>query len=53
MLLKGQLRPYQHVGLNWLVTLHLKKLNGILADEMGLGQFPVAVRAQRGGGRGE
>ena len=26
------------VGLDWLVTLHDKKLNGILADEMGLGK---------------
>ncbi|KAF4677459.1 swr1 complex component [Perkinsus chesapeaki] len=30
--------PYQHVGLDWLVTLHDQNLNGILADEMGLGK---------------
>ena len=34
----GKLREYQHIGLDWLITLHDKKLNGILADEMGLGK---------------
>uniref|UniRef100_A0A3Q3JXX5 Snf2-related CREBBP activator protein n=1 Tax=Monopterus albus TaxID=43700 RepID=A0A3Q3JXX5_MONAL len=29
---------YQHIGLDWLVTMYEKKLNGILADEMGLGK---------------
>lgn len=37
-MLKGSLREYQHIGLDWLTTLHDKKLNGILADEMGLGK---------------
>lgn len=37
-LIKGQLREYQIIGLDWLVTLHNRKLNGILADEMGLGK---------------
>ena len=37
-LLTGSLREYQIIGLDWLVTLHNKKLNGILADEMGLGK---------------
>lgn len=37
-LLKHTLREYQHVGLDWLATMHEKKLNGILADEMGLGK---------------
>ena len=37
-LLKHQLREYQHVGLNWLVSCYDKALNGILADEMGLGK---------------
>ena len=37
-MLKHTLREYQHIGLDWLVTLHEKKLNGILADEMGLGK---------------
>jgi E1A-binding protein p400 len=37
-LLKHSLREYQHVGLDWLVTMNENKLNGILADEMGLGK---------------
>lgn len=37
-LLRGNLREYQVIGLDWLKTLHDKKLNGILADEMGLGK---------------
>jgi hypothetical protein len=28
------LREYQHIGLNWLVSLHERRLNGILADEV-------------------
>lgn len=34
-LLRHTLREYQHIGLDWLVTMHDRKLNGILADEMG------------------
>ncbi|XP_074595103.1 helicase domino-like isoform X2 [Brevipalpus obovatus] len=37
-LLKHKLREYQHIGLDWLVAMSDKKLNGILADEMGLGK---------------
>lgn len=37
-LIKAQLREYQHVGLEWLVTINERRLNGILADEMGLGK---------------
>uniref|UniRef100_A0A6P7G1I3 Helicase domino-like isoform X1 n=1 Tax=Diabrotica virgifera virgifera TaxID=50390 RepID=A0A6P7G1I3_DIAVI len=37
-LLKYTLREYQHIGLDWLVTMFDRKLNGILADEMGLGK---------------
>eukprot|EP00798_Chlamydomonas_sp_ICE-L_P019326 gene19326-25976_t len=37
-LLKYGLREYQHIGLDWLVTIYRKRLNGILADEMGLGK---------------
>ncbi|XP_046390170.1 helicase domino isoform X2 [Ischnura elegans] len=37
-LLKHTLREYQHIGLDWLVTMNDRKLNGILADEMGLGK---------------
>ena len=38
LLLKHTLREYQHVGLDWMVTMYENKLNGILADEMGLGK---------------
>ncbi|ODN02143.1 Helicase domino [Orchesella cincta] len=38
ILIQHTLREYQHVGLDWLVTMYDKKLNGILADEMGLGK---------------
>ena len=38
-LLKHKLREYQHIGLDWLVAMHKRKLNGILADEMGLGEY--------------
>ncbi|OTF71709.1 helicase domino-like protein, partial [Euroglyphus maynei] len=37
-LLKYQLREYQHIGLDWLIAMYEKNLNGILADEMGLGK---------------
>ncbi len=34
----GKLKPYQLIGLQWLVSLYVNNLNGILADEMGLGK---------------
>lgn len=34
LLIKHTLREYQHIGLDWLVTMYEKKLNGILADEV-------------------
>ncbi|KAI8578637.1 hypothetical protein K450DRAFT_245833 [Umbelopsis ramanniana AG] len=37
-LLRGTLREYQHVGLDWMASLYANGLNGILADEMGLGK---------------
>jgi len=37
-LLRNNLREYQHIGLDWLVTMYEQNLNGILADEMGLGK---------------
>jgi E1A-binding protein p400 len=37
-LIKHPLREYQLIGLDWLVAMNAKKLNGILADEMGLGK---------------
>lgn len=42
-LLHGQLREYQHVGLDWLASLYDNNTNGILADEMGLGYNPIEV----------
>jgi SNF2 family DNA or RNA helicase len=38
LLKSGQLKSYQLVGLQWLVSLYVNNLNGILADEMGLGK---------------
>ncbi|TAG03734.1 MAG: DEAD/DEAH box helicase [Cytophagia bacterium] len=35
---KGNLRPYQKSGYNWLQFLHEYKLGGCLADDMGLGK---------------
>lgn len=37
-LLKLKMREYQVAGLEWMVRLYKKGLNGILADEMGLGK---------------
>lgn len=53
-LLKHTLREYQHIGLDWLVTMHDRKLNGILADEMGLGKTiqTIALLAHLACGRG-
>jgi SNF2 family DNA or RNA helicase len=42
-LLKFPLREYQHIGLDWLVTMYEKRLNGILADEMGLGKTIMTI----------
>ncbi|XP_067377424.1 SWI/SNF-related matrix-associated actin-dependent regulator of chromatin subfamily A containing DEAD/H box 1A isoform X2 [Channa argus] len=38
-----QLKPYQLIGLKWLLLLHEHKLSGILADEMGLGKTIQAI----------
>lgn len=38
-----QLQPHQVAGLNWLLLLHRRNLNGILADEMGLGKTVQAI----------
>jgi len=38
MLTFGQLREYQIVSLQWMISLYNNRLNGILADEMGLGK---------------
>ena len=37
-LLRGNLRIYQHEGLDWLANLYANNRSGILADEMGLGK---------------
>lgn len=37
-LLRGNLRVYQHQGLDWLAGMYDSDTNGILADEMGLGK---------------
>ena len=37
-LLRGTLRPYQQMGMEWLISLYSNQMNGILADEMGLGK---------------
>ncbi|KAM7392025.1 hypothetical protein PAMP_022668 [Pampus punctatissimus] len=38
-----QLKPYQLIGLKWLLLLHEQQLSGILADEMGLGKTIQAI----------
>ncbi|MDQ3392856.1 MAG: DEAD/DEAH box helicase [Bacteroidota bacterium] len=35
---KGELRPYQKAGYNWMHFLHKYKFGGCLADDMGLGK---------------
>ncbi|XP_073007185.1 protein PHOTOPERIOD-INDEPENDENT EARLY FLOWERING 1 isoform X1 [Typha latifolia] len=42
-LLKHPLREYQHIGLDWLVAMYERRLNGILADEMGLGKTIMTI----------
>eukprot|EP00916_Digyalum_oweni_P009359 GHVL01015781.1.p1 GENE.GHVL01015781.1~~GHVL01015781.1.p1 ORF type:complete len:1001 (-),score=230.73 GHVL01015781.1:13-3015(-) len=37
-IIRGNLRPYQLEGLNWMIKLYETEINGILADEMGLGK---------------
>jgi SWI/SNF-related matrix-associated actin-dependent regulator of chromatin subfamily A member 5 len=37
-IVKGEMRPYQLEGLNWMIKLYDNNINGILADEMGLGK---------------
>ncbi|MEA2008188.1 MAG: SNF2-related protein, partial [Chloroflexota bacterium] len=35
---RGELRPYQKAGYNWLHFLHEYRFGGVLADDMGLGK---------------
>lgn len=37
-LVRADMRSYQRAGLDWLVNLCKRNINGILADEMGLGK---------------
>lgn len=43
LLRSGNLREYQHIGLDWLLSMYDNKLNGILADEMGLGKTIMTI----------
>ncbi|KAL7344980.1 chromatin-remodeling ATPase INO80 [Encephalitozoon intestinalis] len=42
-ILKCVLKEYQLKGLNWLVSLYDKGINGILADDMGLGKTVQSI----------
>ena len=42
-LVKGEMRPYQLIGVHWLVGLYENGLNGILGDEMGLGKTVQSI----------
>ncbi len=47
-----ELKPFQMVGLNWLMLMHKENLNGILADEM-VRAFNVCAIAVSGGRRAD
>jgi SNF2 family DNA or RNA helicase len=52
---KGELRPYQKAGYNWLRFLHEYRLGGCLADDMGLGktvQTLTMLQSQKEAGAG-
>ncbi len=52
---KGELRPYQKAGYNWLRFLNEYKLGGCLADDMGLGktvQTLTLLQAEKDSGSG-
>ena len=40
----GTMKQYQIEGLNWMIHLQDRGLNGILADEMGLGKTLQSIR---------
>jgi ATP-dependent DNA helicase len=42
-LIEGSMRPYQLMGVHWLVGLYENGLNGILGDEMGLGKTVQSI----------
>lgn len=41
--MKGELKPYQLVGLNWMISMYQLGFNCILCDEMGLGKTIQAI----------
>lgn len=41
--LKNKLRPYQKIGVSWLLSLYNNNLGGVLSDEMGLGKTVQAI----------
>jgi ATP-dependent helicase STH1/SNF2 len=43
MIVGGTMKPYQIIGLEWMVSLYNNRLSGILADEMGLGKTVQAI----------
>jgi SNF2 family DNA or RNA helicase len=52
---KGELRPYQRAGFNWLRFLNDYRLGGCLADDMGLGktvQTLTMLQAEKENGSG-
>ncbi len=52
---KGELRPYQQAGYNWLRFLNEYRLGGCLADDMGLGktvQTLTMLQAEKDAGAG-
>lgn len=52
---KGELRPYQRAGFNWLKFLNEYRLGGCLADDMGLGktvQTLTLLQAEKEAGAG-
>lgn len=52
---KGELRPYQKAGFNWLMFLNEYRLGGCLADDMGLGktvQTLTMLQAEKDAGAG-
>ena len=42
----GEMREYQLVGMEWLISLYDNGLNGILADEMGLGKVNASQKSK-------
>jgi superfamily II DNA or RNA helicase len=46
--LTAELRPYQRLGVDWLVFLREAKLGAVLADDMGLGKTVQTIAALAG-----